>query len=282
MHYCRRQRGRERRYLSSMRLREALVTDGSYGLVPNRCERGWCYVMAISLNLCVPGRCLRCMSTNATANVRFVLRRAFLTGGGFVLGSLFSLMDRSGASELTEMEALKGKDYGKPQMRLCLPPCLSAVQDDLAAAIQILRQQTRVSSTKTWNPGPVLSSEKARDRIAVVYRSVDGWIGDVVLIDWDGYTIGYYGRPFEARNKVTDNRHSISHSSSCSLDDVVGERRRIYGRRKRIPCRQSGSPRSHPWLRRSTLWHATRSHTCHSFMIIISAGQEASVASLYR
>ena len=21
------------------------------------------------------------------------------------------------------------------------------------------------------------------------------------MIDWDGYTIGYYGRPFEARNK---------------------------------------------------------------------------------
>lgn len=27
--------------------------------------------------------------------------------------------------------------------------------------------------------------------------------GDTVVIDWDGYTIGYYGRPFEARNKVT-------------------------------------------------------------------------------
>ena len=25
---------------------------------------------------------------------------------------------------------------------------------------------------------------------------------DTVVIDWDGYTIGYYGRPFEARNKV--------------------------------------------------------------------------------
>ncbi|GAX80883.1 hypothetical protein CEUSTIGMA_g8318.t1 [Chlamydomonas eustigma] len=25
--------------------------------------------------------------------------------------------------------------------------------------------------------------------------------GDMVVFDWDGYTIGYYGRPFEARNK---------------------------------------------------------------------------------
>ena len=27
--------------------------------------------------------------------------------------------------------------------------------------------------------------------------------GAQVTVDWDGYTIGYYGRPFEARNKVT-------------------------------------------------------------------------------
>lgn len=26
--------------------------------------------------------------------------------------------------------------------------------------------------------------------------------GDTCVVDWDGYTIGYYGRPFEARNKV--------------------------------------------------------------------------------
>ena len=28
------------------------------------------------------------------------------------------------------------------------------------------------------------------------------YYADTVVIDWDGYTIGYYGRPFEARNKV--------------------------------------------------------------------------------
>ena len=26
--------------------------------------------------------------------------------------------------------------------------------------------------------------------------------GSKVTIDWDGYTIGYYGRPFEGRNKA--------------------------------------------------------------------------------
>lgn len=33
--------------------------------------------------------------------------------------------------------------------------------------------------------------------------------GDTLVVDWAGYTIGYYGRPFEARNKV------ITVSSSC-------------------------------------------------------------------
>lgn len=32
--------------------------------------------------------------------------------------------------------------------------------------------------------------------------------GQTAVIDWDGYTIGYYGRPFEARNKVCpESRH---------------------------------------------------------------------------
>lgn len=31
--------------------------------------------------------------------------------------------------------------------------------------------------------------------------------GATVLIDWGGYTIGYYGRPFEARNKVLRLHH---------------------------------------------------------------------------
>ena len=31
----------------------------------------------------------------------------------------------------------------------------------------------------------------------------DAHPGARVTIDWDGYTVGYYGRPFEARNKVS-------------------------------------------------------------------------------
>lgn len=38
--------------------------------------------------------------------------------------------------------------------------------------------------------------------------------GAQVTVDWDGYTIGYYGRPFEARNKAR--WLSLSPSSSCA------------------------------------------------------------------
>ena len=37
--------------------------------------------------------------------------------------------------------------------------------------------------------------------------------GDRVVVDWEGYTIGYYGRPFQTRNKVT----KVSESSSLKL-----------------------------------------------------------------
>ncbi len=35
--------------------------------------------------------------------------------------------------------------------------------------------------------------------------------GDTVVVDWDGYTIGYYGRPFEARNKVRHVQWGLVH-----------------------------------------------------------------------
>ena len=38
--------------------------------------------------------------------------------------------------------------------------------------------------------------------------------GSHVTIDWDGYTLGYYGRPFEARNKVLCG-NTFTHIMSC-------------------------------------------------------------------
>ncbi|KAL0027334.1 hypothetical protein WJX79_001396 [Trebouxia sp. C0005] len=67
-----------------------------------------------------------------------------------------------------QMEALKGKDYGK---------------------------------VRTKYPDYVLTDS------GLQYKDLRDGSGDAVsngshvTVDWDGYTLGYYGRPFEARNK---------------------------------------------------------------------------------
>ena len=33
-------------------------------------------------------------------------------------------------------------------------------------------------------------------------------VGDRVVVDWEGYTIGYYGRPFQTRNTVVHSLHA--------------------------------------------------------------------------
>ncbi|GFR43809.1 hypothetical protein Agub_g4934 [Astrephomene gubernaculifera] len=66
------------------------------------------------------------------------------------------------------MDALKGKDYGKPRM---------TYKDYTTTPSGLQYQDLKLGSGES----PVA--------------------GDTVVVDWDGYTIGYYGRPFEARNK---------------------------------------------------------------------------------
>lgn len=36
------------------------------------------------------------------------------------------------------------------------------------------------------------------------------WISLLFKVDWDGYTIGYYGRIFEARNKTKGGSFEVS------------------------------------------------------------------------
>ena len=71
-------------------------------------------------------------------------------------------------SKFEPMEGLKGKDYGKTRM---------SYQDYTTTKSGLQYADLRPGSGDT--PAP----------------------GDTVVVDWDGYTIGYYGRPFEARNK---------------------------------------------------------------------------------
>lgn len=71
-------------------------------------------------------------------------------------------------SKYEPMEALRGKDYGKPRM-----------------------------TYPDYEMTPSgLQYKDMREGTGEVPRE-----GDTLLVDWDGYTIGYYGRPFEARNK---------------------------------------------------------------------------------
>lgn len=68
------------------------------------------------------------------------------------------------------MAALKDKDYGKSRMRY--------------------------PDYETTPSGLQYKELRAGDASAPLPKS-----GDLCVIDFDGYTIGYYGRPFEARNK---------------------------------------------------------------------------------
>ncbi|KAE8696630.1 Peptidyl-prolyl cis-trans isomerase FKBP19 [Hibiscus syriacus] len=72
------------------------------------------------------------------------------------------------SSGFTDMPALRGKDYGKTKMRY---PDYTETESGLQY------KDLRVGDGPTPN------------------------MGDTVVVDWDGYTIGYYGRIFEARNK---------------------------------------------------------------------------------
>ncbi|KAK9076236.1 hypothetical protein SSX86_004569 [Deinandra increscens subsp. villosa] len=73
------------------------------------------------------------------------------------------------ASNFADMPALKGKDYGKSKMKY----------PDYAETSSGLQY-------KDLRAGNGTMPKK----------------GDIVVVDWDGYTIGYYGRIFEARNKT--------------------------------------------------------------------------------
>lgn len=71
--------------------------------------------------------------------------------------------------KLEYQPALQGLDYGKPRTYY---PDFTQAKDGLQ--YKVVKEGT--------GPGPE--------------------VGDKVSIDWEGYTIGYYGRPFETRNKV--------------------------------------------------------------------------------
>ncbi|XP_022724931.1 peptidyl-prolyl cis-trans isomerase FKBP19, chloroplastic [Durio zibethinus] len=94
---------------------------------------------------------------------------------GLVAGALWDSsleeigMATAASSGFADMPALRGKDYGKTKMRF---PDYTQTESGLQY------KDLRVGD----GPTPKM--------------------GETVVVDWDGYTIGYYGRIFEARNKT--------------------------------------------------------------------------------
>ncbi|KAK3127735.1 hypothetical protein QOZ80_7AG0577720 [Eleusine coracana subsp. coracana] len=86
------------------------------------------------------------------------------------IGSSQCMFEKAAAkAEFADMPALRGKDYGKSKMRY---PDYTETESGLQY------KDLRVGD----GPSPKQ--------------------GETVVVDWDGYTIGYYGRIFEARNKT--------------------------------------------------------------------------------
>ncbi|WCJ26712.1 FKBP-like peptidyl-prolyl cis-trans isomerase family protein [Euphorbia peplus] len=91
---------------------------------------------------------------------------------GLALGILYNAFTHGTiamASEFADMPAIRGKDYGKSKMRY---------PDYVETESGLQYKDLRVGD----GPKPKR--------------------GETVVVDWDGYTIGYYGRIFEARNKT--------------------------------------------------------------------------------
>ncbi|XP_027926582.1 peptidyl-prolyl cis-trans isomerase FKBP19, chloroplastic isoform X2 [Vigna unguiculata] len=101
----------------------------------------------------------------------FERRKMLLSSVAIVAGALCSTSVRqiALAAEFVDMPALRGKDYGKTKMRY---PDYTETESGL--------------QYKDLRPG---NGPKPK-------------MGETVVVDWDGYTIGYYGRIFEARNKT--------------------------------------------------------------------------------
>ncbi|GMH09722.1 hypothetical protein Nepgr_011563 [Nepenthes gracilis] len=107
-----------------------------------------------------------------TCKLQLERRQVFMSSVELMVGlALLNSAPAAAASrsEFADMPAIRGKDYGKTKMRY-------ADYTETESGLQY--KDLRVGS----GPTPKL--------------------GETVVVDWDGFTIGYYGRIFEARNKT--------------------------------------------------------------------------------
>ncbi|GMH45436.1 hypothetical protein BSKO_13393 [Bryopsis sp. KO-2023] len=111
---------------------------------------------------------VRCQKSENSNREMESTRRSLLAGCAFSLPA-FARIESRADDDFEKMEGIRGKDYGKSRMRV---------------------------------PDYVKSSSGLQYQDLITGKGDDVQEGNTLLIDWDGYTIGYYGRPFEARNKT--------------------------------------------------------------------------------
>ncbi|CAH8325140.1 unnamed protein product [Eruca vesicaria subsp. sativa] len=103
------------------------------------------------------------------AGGEFDRRKLLVSSVGLLIGALTFNGEIAEASQFADMPAIRGKDYGKTKMKY---------PDYTETPSGLQYKDLRVGT------GPIPKK------------------GEKVVVDWDGYTIGYYGRIFEARNKT--------------------------------------------------------------------------------
>ena len=95
-----------------------------------------------------------------------------------------------GKSQYEYQPALQGLDYGKP---------------------------------RTYYPDFVQKPSGLQYKEVKVGTGRSPKAGDKVVVDWEGYTIGYYGRPFQTRNKVKGGAFDATDGETDFLRWVVGD-----------------------------------------------------------
>ncbi|KAG2239570.1 hypothetical protein Bca52824_091630 [Brassica carinata] len=99
----------------------------------------------------------------------FDRRKLLVSSVGLLIGALVCDGAIAEASQFADMPAIRGKDYGKTKMKY---------PDYTETPSGLQYKDLRVGTGRIPKKG------------------------EKVVVDWDGYTIGYYGRIFEARNKT--------------------------------------------------------------------------------
>ncbi|EXB62019.1 Peptidyl-prolyl cis-trans isomerase FKBP19 [Morus notabilis] len=145
-------------------------------------------------------------------------RNIVILMGGIITGALWNASKEDGiaaAAQFADMPAIRGKDYGKTKMRY---PDYTETESglqyknefNLVGKLTCILNNNTVPAIrgKDYGKTKMRYPDYTETESGLQYKDLrlgDGpgpKRGDTVVVDWDGYTIGYYGRIFEARNKT--------------------------------------------------------------------------------